>query len=174
MFPLAGFFSKDEIIDNVGHNGYTVFMWIALGGAFLTAAYTVRATYLTFFGEPRGAAAGVSTTSSRARRELALVAHDAPHDVQQEPTSRTSAGHYAGSTPVVGAGRRARRTTTSTPAPTTGPHESPKLILIPICILAALADASPASPTPRPFGEDGRSSRSTSSRARGRRAGGCR
>ena len=58
MFPFAGFFSKDEIIDNVGHNGYTVFMWIALVGAAITAAYTVRATYLTFFGEPRGAAAG--------------------------------------------------------------------------------------------------------------------
>ena len=57
VFPLAGFFSKDEIIDNVGHNGYTVFMWIALIGAFLTAVYTVRATYLTFFGVPRGAAA---------------------------------------------------------------------------------------------------------------------
>src|SRR5918993_1601791 len=57
VFPLAGFFSKDEIIDNVGHNGYTVFMWVALGGAFLTAAYTVRATYLTFFGQARGAAA---------------------------------------------------------------------------------------------------------------------
>ena len=26
VFPFAGFFSKDEIIDNVGHNGYTVFM----------------------------------------------------------------------------------------------------------------------------------------------------
>ena len=25
VFPFAGFFSKDEIIDNVGHNGYTVF-----------------------------------------------------------------------------------------------------------------------------------------------------
>ena len=25
----------------------------------MTAAYTVRATYLTFFGKPRGAAAGV-------------------------------------------------------------------------------------------------------------------
>ena len=58
LFPFAGFFSKDEIIDNVGHNGYEVFMIVALVGAFLTAAYTVRATYLTFFGEPRGAAAG--------------------------------------------------------------------------------------------------------------------
>ena len=52
VFPFAGFFSKDEIIDNVGHNGYSVFMWVALIGAFMTAAYTVRATYLTFFGEP--------------------------------------------------------------------------------------------------------------------------
>jgi NADH-quinone oxidoreductase subunit L len=67
IFPLAGFFSKDEIIDNVGHNGYGVFMIVALVGAFMTAAYMTRATYLTFFGEPRGAAAGGG-------------AHEAPHD----------------------------------------------------------------------------------------------
>ena len=60
VFPFAGFFSKDEIIDNVGHNGYTVFMVIGLVGAFMTAAYMTRATYLTFFGEPRGASAGES------------------------------------------------------------------------------------------------------------------
>ena len=71
VFPFAGFFSKDEIIDNVGHNGYTVFMWIALVGAFLTAAYMTRATYLTFFGEPRGAAAGgTSTTAHELGAEL--------------------------------------------------------------------------------------------------------
>ena len=58
MFPFAGFWSKDEIIDNVGNNGYTVLMWVALGGAVLTAMYMTRATYLMFFGEPRGAAAG--------------------------------------------------------------------------------------------------------------------
>ncbi|MGA1658327.1 MAG: NADH-quinone oxidoreductase subunit L, partial [Ilumatobacteraceae bacterium] len=58
VFPFSGFFSKDEIIDNVGGNGYTFFMVVGLGGAFLTAAYMTRATYLTFFGEPRGAAAG--------------------------------------------------------------------------------------------------------------------
>lgn len=60
VFPFAGFFSKDEIIDNVGHNGYTVFMIVGLIGAFMTAAYMTRATYLTFFGEPRGASAGES------------------------------------------------------------------------------------------------------------------
>ncbi len=58
VFPFSGFFSKDEIIDNVGHNGYNSFMIIGLIGAFMTAAYMTRATYLTFFGSPRGAAAG--------------------------------------------------------------------------------------------------------------------
>jgi NADH-quinone oxidoreductase subunit L len=58
VFPFSGFFSKDEIIDNVGNNGYTMFMVIGLIGAFMTAAYMTRATYLTFFGEARGAAAG--------------------------------------------------------------------------------------------------------------------
>lgn len=60
VFPLSGFFSKDEIIDNVGHNGYNTFMIIGLIGAFMTAAYMTRATYLTFFGTPRGASAGAS------------------------------------------------------------------------------------------------------------------
>jgi NADH-quinone oxidoreductase subunit L len=58
VFPFSGFFSKDEIIDNVGYSGYSLFMVIGLVGAFLTAAYMTRATYLTFFGSPRGAAAG--------------------------------------------------------------------------------------------------------------------
>jgi NADH-quinone oxidoreductase subunit L len=109
VFPLAGFFSKDEIIDNVGHNGYTVFMVIAIAGAFLTAAYTVRATYLTFFGEPRGAAAG------EVHAVHAEHTGDA-HDVDSEPAlEHAEHGAHA------------------------GPHESPKLLLVPICILAVLA-----------------------------------
>ena len=108
VFPLAGFFSKDEIIDNVGHNGYTVFMVIALIGAFLTAAYTARATYLTFFGEPRGAAAGEMHAIHAAHTGDA-------HDVDSEPALvHVDHGEYH-------------------------PHESPKLILIPVCILAGLA-----------------------------------
>ncbi len=55
---LSGFFSKDEIIDLAHHNGYDVFYVVGLTGAFLTTAYMTRATYLTFFGKPRGAAAG--------------------------------------------------------------------------------------------------------------------
>jgi NADH-quinone oxidoreductase subunit L len=55
--PLAGFWSKDEILLGAGKNGYQAFMVVGLIGAFMTAAYMTRCVYLTFFGEPRGAAA---------------------------------------------------------------------------------------------------------------------
>ena len=156
----AGFFSKDEIIDNAGHNGYEVFMIVGLVGAFLTAAYMTRATYLTFFGEPRGAAA--YTEDAHDTHEIPddaalgarLEAHDAPGlEVQQEgelepadargqagvvalaleeeadpatrsPTTRTHAGHDAHDAHD---GHDEHHP----------PHESPKLILIPLVILAA-------------------------------------
>jgi NADH-quinone oxidoreductase subunit L len=54
IFPLAGFWSKDEILVNAGANGYNAFLVLGLIGAFLTAAYMTRAVYLTFFGEFRG------------------------------------------------------------------------------------------------------------------------
>jgi NADH-quinone oxidoreductase subunit L len=54
LFPLAGFWSKDEILLGAGKNGYTVFMIVGLVGAFMTAAYMTRCVYLTFFGEYRG------------------------------------------------------------------------------------------------------------------------
>src|SRR5439155_25303694 len=57
IFPLAGFWSKDEILVTAGHNGYTLFMVVGLIGAFMTAAYMTRCVWLTFFGEARGAAA---------------------------------------------------------------------------------------------------------------------
>jgi NADH-quinone oxidoreductase subunit L len=57
LFPLAGFWSKDEILLGAGENGYRMFMYVGLLGAFMTAAYMTRCVYLTFFGEPRGAAA---------------------------------------------------------------------------------------------------------------------
>src|SRR5580704_9039965 len=54
IFPLAGFWSKDEILVNAGSNGFDAFLVVGLIGAFLTAAYMTRAVYLTFFGEYRG------------------------------------------------------------------------------------------------------------------------
>jgi NADH-quinone oxidoreductase subunit L len=54
IFPLAGFWSKDEILVNASSNGYQAFLIVGLIGAFLTAAYMTRVVYLTFFGEYRG------------------------------------------------------------------------------------------------------------------------
>ncbi len=54
IFPLAGFWSKDEILANAGESGFDTFLVVGLVGAFLTAAYMTRCVYLTFFGEYRG------------------------------------------------------------------------------------------------------------------------
>jgi len=59
VFPLAGFWSKDEILAGGGvtHPGggdYQLFIVVGVIGALLTATYMTRAIYLTFFGEYRG------------------------------------------------------------------------------------------------------------------------
>jgi NADH-quinone oxidoreductase subunit L len=140
IFPLSGFFSKDEIIDNAGHNGYTTFMVVGLVGAFLTAAYMTRATYLTFFGTPRGAAAGEHAHIDHAvggeqgsdeeleeERELAMVGAPALEaDAHAPPVDDHGAhGGGHGGHDDHGAHR--------------GPHESNALITVPLMILATLA-----------------------------------
>jgi NADH-quinone oxidoreductase subunit L len=54
IFPLAGFWSKDEILATAGESGFDAFVIVGLVGAVLTAAYMTRCVYLTFFGEYRG------------------------------------------------------------------------------------------------------------------------
>ncbi|MBU3703459.1 MAG: NADH-quinone oxidoreductase subunit L [Ilumatobacteraceae bacterium] len=110
VFPLSGFFSKDEIIDNVGYAGYDIFMIVGLVGAFMTAAYMTRATYLTFFGEPRGAAAGEH------HEEDSHGAHDS-HDDHGAHDAHDDHGAHASH----------------------GPHESNAFITVPLIILATLA-----------------------------------
>ena len=51
---LSGFWSKDEILGTLSHEGYTAVMWISVAGAFVTAFYMARATFLTFFGTYKG------------------------------------------------------------------------------------------------------------------------
>ncbi len=136
VFPFAGFWSKDEIIDNVGNNGYTLLMWVALFGAALTAMYMTRATYLTFFGEPRGAAAGGhgghDTDEHAEEHELEEVTVGAP-----EPRSLGAAANV-----MHGADDHDDHDSH-------GPHESGPLILVPIVILAFFAVfAGFANPTP--------------------------
>ncbi len=66
--PLAGFFSKDEILLGALVSGHTVLFGIALFTALLTAAYMARLLFLTFFGEFRGG-------------------HEAEHHVHESPWS---------------------------------------------------------------------------------------
>ena len=53
MFPLAGFWSKDEILADAWEDRQWVF-WVALTGVFMTALYVGRMLILTFSGEYRG------------------------------------------------------------------------------------------------------------------------
>ena len=61
IVPLAGFWSKDEILASIsfdaGRGGGAVasaVLVIAIAGAFVTAFYMARAVYLTFFGKYKG------------------------------------------------------------------------------------------------------------------------
>ena len=66
IFPLAGFWSKDEILASIDFAGgefpaaeggagvADVVLILAIVGAFVTALYMTRAVYLTFFGKYKG------------------------------------------------------------------------------------------------------------------------
>jgi NADH-quinone oxidoreductase subunit L len=51
--PLAGFWSKDEIVGAAFTNGHYVLYAIGIITAVLTAFYVTRALWMTFYGEPR-------------------------------------------------------------------------------------------------------------------------
>jgi NADH-quinone oxidoreductase subunit L len=56
IFPLAGFWSKDEILGDALHI-FPVVYWLLTIAAFLTAFYMGRQIWMVFFGKPRNAAA---------------------------------------------------------------------------------------------------------------------
>ena len=124
---FSGFFSKDEIIDNAHYQGYTIFWIVGLVGAFMTTAYMTRATYLTFFGAARGAAAG----EHHDEHADAHATHDAHDDHAVDAhAAHGHDTHGADAHDDHGHGAHA------------GPHESPWLITGPIVILAVLAVVS--------------------------------
>src|SRR5947208_9889815 len=90
--PLAGFFSKDEILWRAYQASWAYWL-VGVVTAFITSFYMFRLWFMTFFGEYRGEAAG----------------HGAPaHDAHGRH------GHG-------------------------GVHESPKVVVIPLAILAVLS-----------------------------------
>jgi NADH-quinone oxidoreductase subunit L len=113
IIPFSGFWSKDEILAYSDAGGYRAFLIIGLIGAVMTAAYMTRAVYLTFLGEPRGAAAGVHHDDAHGHDAHASHGDDHGHDAH---------GHDAHGS--------------------SGPHESGWLITTPLVILAGLATIS--------------------------------
>ncbi|RIV21008.1 NADH-quinone oxidoreductase subunit L [Alicyclobacillaceae bacterium I2511] len=53
VFPWAGFWSKDSIINATLQSGHMTLFWIAEIAAFCTAFYIFRVYFLTFHGKPR-------------------------------------------------------------------------------------------------------------------------
>ena len=53
LWPLSGFFAKDQVIAAASHGGRTGLWLAALIGAFLTALYVSRGTFMTFFDSSR-------------------------------------------------------------------------------------------------------------------------
>ena len=108
IFPLSGFFSKDEILlaaSSAAHEGgwlYIVIYWVAIFTAFLTAFYTGRAFFMTFWGPEKLP----SPLDPEAPPQTASLAHDAhaSHD--------DGHGHEIG-------------------------HESPPIMIYPLQVLAA-------------------------------------
>jgi len=53
IFPFAGFFSKDKIIEYAYLSNYNIIFYLVIFGVFLTAFYTFRLFFLVFHTKPR-------------------------------------------------------------------------------------------------------------------------
>ena len=71
--PLAGFFSKDEIIWYTGAYGYPVLWGVALATALLTAVYMARLMVMTFHGRNRTFGHAGTAEAGRRLHEVPLV-----------------------------------------------------------------------------------------------------
>jgi NADH-quinone oxidoreductase subunit L len=117
IFPLAGFWSKDEILATAGDGNYKAFLFVGLVGAFMTAAYMTRCVYLTFFGEYRGGHSGEHEHG------------DTPHGVEDAHGDAVDDAHAVPGFGPHDAGHDAHA----------GPHESPALITVPLWILTFMS-----------------------------------
>jgi NADH-quinone oxidoreductase subunit L len=115
--PLAGFWSKDEILATAGQGGFAFFYWVGLAGAFLTAAYMTRCIWYTFHGEYRGGAAAHADPTHAAGDDL--VEHHLA-EVQEPEHGGVAVATHAD-------------------AHHGEPHESPPLLTVPLWILAAFS-----------------------------------
>jgi NADH-quinone oxidoreductase subunit L len=119
--PLAGFFSKDEILWKAyssGPNGW-MFWLIGLITAFMTSFYMFRLLFMTFWGELRTGGGPAHATDDLHAAHKANVKHaHATHATGSSPHAHDDHGN--------GHGHGA-------------PHESPWVMLAPLVVLAVLS-----------------------------------
>jgi NADH-quinone oxidoreductase subunit L len=128
IWPLSGFWSKDEVLLDAWHYNKVIFA-AALGVAFMTAFYMTRAVCLTFFGEYRGGdPSGVHHAAHGDANGHGVAPHhsggDEAHEIQGTGTV-AHAGHD-----------------THKAADEVTPHESPPSMVLPLLILAIPSIAS--------------------------------
>src|SRR4051812_23315505 len=102
--PLAGFFSKDEILWRTFDSGHRVMWIIGLITSFLTATYMFRLVFLTFHGERRhdapspaeahGAAAHAGGAHPEEEEPIAQHLQHASHDQHQHPQHPSHDQHH--------------------------------------------------------------------------------
>jgi NADH-quinone oxidoreductase subunit L len=89
--PLAGFFSKDEILFSTFAHGHRIMWIVGLATSLLTATYMFRLVFLAFHGERRVSAPSVSSASAHDPRPTDHASASA-HDLR--PTDHASASAH--------------------------------------------------------------------------------
>jgi NADH-quinone oxidoreductase subunit L len=139
IFPLSGFFSKDEILFRAFQSNKAIWV-VGIITALMTAFYMFRLMSMTFYGGYRGPAwdasghgSGLPSPSDRARDTGVAAAHGAPHpaDTQahghaSEPAHEVAHGPAQPHDAPAGHGH----------GPWHGPHESPTPMTFPLMALA--------------------------------------
>jgi NADH-quinone oxidoreductase subunit L len=129
IFPLSGFFSKDEILFNAFLSNKAVWV-VGIITAMMTAFYMFRLMSMTFFGGYRGPAWEAADPAKDTR--LAAT-HGAPHPADthahghaSEPAHELAHGPAEPHDAPTGHGH----------GPWHGPHESPRPMTLPLMALA--------------------------------------
>ncbi len=123
--PFAGFWAKDGVLESVYENQNYVPWIIGLVAAIMTGIYMTRLIFLTFFGNERFRETSVPIVAGAAVNAVASTTASVEAELGYDPDFE----------PTVAFGEPPRATRLGSH----DPHESPKVMLIPIVLLGILA-----------------------------------
>ncbi len=129
--PLAGFWSKDEILAGAWDSGNYVVLGVLLVGAFLTAFYMFRAIYVAFFGPERWRVVAATTAGSHEIQEADVHRENQGEHLAGAVHSPMATDHGVHDEHTAGHGGHGRV-----------PHESPWIMALPLVVIAIPAVAS--------------------------------